>query len=58
MELCFCKPDAGNDELPDDVSDDRSPQKPKKPVALRSIFSDSESEADETREQRKARMVC
>lgn len=51
--MCLCKADAVVDELP--KAADNAEQKPKKLTALQSRYSDSDSE--ETREQRKTRMV-
>ena len=51
--MCLCKADAVVDELP--KAADSAEQKPKKLTALQSRYSDSDSE--ETREQRKTRMV-
>jgi len=51
--VCLCKADAVVDELP--KAADNAEQKPKKLTALQSRYSDSDSE--ETREQRKTRMV-
>ena len=50
-ELCIC---AVVDELP--VAAGSAEQKPKKLAALQSKYSDSDGE--ETRDQRKSRMVC
>jgi len=54
VELCFFTAGAVVEELTK-VSDDRQ-QKPRKLLPLQSRYSDSDSE--ETREQRKARVVC